>query len=147
MKRTHLYRARESAADRGFGLIEIVVSMFLLGLLAIATLPLLIQSMAVASKNATIASATQVVEQQLEQLRASGSSCSAVKTLVAATPATVPERGVSLQPHLQLILPASPPDVCQAPYLRTVPVRVWVTVAGSTTVLAEATKLVLLDTP
>jgi type II secretory pathway pseudopilin PulG len=145
VKRNHLFRAQESAADRGFGVIEIVVAMFLLGLLAIATLPLLIQSMTVASKNVIIAAASQVVEQQLEQLRASGSSCGAVMTLIAATPATIPERGTTLQPHLQLIPPAS--NACQVPYLRTVPVRVWVTVAGSTAVLAEATKLILLDTP
>jgi prepilin-type N-terminal cleavage/methylation domain-containing protein len=131
-------------ADRGFGIIEIVVAMFLLGLLAIATLPLLAQSMTVTSKNTTIAAATQVVEQQVEQLRASGSSCSAVKTLAASTPAAIPERGVSLQPHLQLNLPAS--DVCQVPYLRTVSIRIWVTVAGSSAVLAEVNKLILLDT-
>jgi type II secretory pathway pseudopilin PulG len=136
---------RSIAGELGFGVIEIVVSMFLLALLAVAMLPLLIQSMRVASTNATIAVATQVVAQQLEQLTASGSSCSAVKTFVAATPAAVAGPSGSLQPHLEFIgLPAG--DVCQAPYLRTVSVHIWVTAAGATVSLSEAGKLVLLDT-
>lgn len=136
---------RSTDIERGFGVIEIVVSMFLLALLAAAMLPLLIQSMRVASTNATIAVATQVVAQQLEQLTASGSSCSAVKALVAAAPTTVPGPAGSLQPHLEFVgLPAG--DVCQVPYLRTVSVHIWVTAAGSTVTLSEAGKLVLLDT-
>jgi type II secretory pathway pseudopilin PulG len=130
--------------EGGFGLIEIVVSMFLLGLLAIATLPLLIQSMTVTTTNSKIAFATQVVAQQLQRLKDSGSSCGAVKTLAAATPVPVTRAGGNLQPYLQLNLPAG--DICMAPYLRTVSVRIWVTAVGSTAVLAEAYKLVLLDT-
>lgn len=132
--------------DGGFGIIEIIVSMFLLALLAVAMLPLLIQSMKVASRNSSIASATQVVGLQLEQLRVSGSSCSAVKLFVASAPAVVPGPAGNLQPHLEFIgLPAG--DVCQVPYLRTVTVHVWVTAVGSTPTLSEASKLVLLDTP
>ena len=145
MKATRIRPHCEPGGESGFGVIEIVVSMFLLGLLAIATLPLLMQSMTIASNNSKIVAATQVVAQQFQQLKDSGSSCSAVKTLVAATPAAVPGPGGNLQPHLQLNLPAS--DVCQSPYLRTVAVHIWVTAVGSTTTLAEADKLVLLDTP
>jgi type II secretory pathway pseudopilin PulG len=145
MKTTRIRPHCEPADERGFGVIEIVVSMLLLGLLAIASLPLLMQSMTVASNNSQVVTATQVVAQQFQQLKDSGSSCSAVKTFVAATPAAVPGPGGNLQPHLQLNLPAG--DVCQAPYLRTVAVHIWVTAAGSTTTLAEADKLVLLDTP
>ena len=135
-----------SGNDRGFGIIEIIVSMFLLALLAVAMLPLLMKSMTVASRNSAIASANQVVGQQLEELRASGSSCSAVKLFVADTPAIVAGPAGNLQPHLEFIgLP--PGDVCQVPYLRTVTVRVWVTAAGSTPTISEASKLVLLDTP
>ena len=120
--------------------------MFLLALLAVAMLPLLIQSMTVASRNSKIASATQVVGQQLEQLRASGSSCSAVKLFVADTPAVVAGPAGTLQPHLEFIgLPAG--DICQVPYLRTVTVHVWVTAVGSTPTISEASKHVLLDTP
>ncbi|TFD30324.1 hypothetical protein E3T40_15080 [Cryobacterium sp. TMT1-19] len=137
---------RPPTAESGFGIIEIIVSMFLLALLAVAMLPLLIQSMTVASRNSKIASATQVVGQQLEQLRASGSSCSAVKLFVADTPAVVAGPAGTLQPHLEFIgLPAG--DICQVPYLRTVTVHVWVTAVGSTPTISEASKHVLLDTP
>jgi prepilin-type N-terminal cleavage/methylation domain-containing protein len=145
VKSTDVTLDRKPRDDRGFGLIEIVVSMFLLGLLAIATLPLLIQSMTVTTTNSKIAFATQVVAQQLQRLKDSGSSCGAVKTLAAATPAPVTRAGGNLQPYLQLNLPGG--DICAAPYLRTVSVHIWVTAVGSTAVLAEADKLVLLDTP
>ena len=145
MNKTGVRSQREFSRESGFGLIEIVVSMFLLGLLAIATLPLLIQSMTVTTTNSKIAFATQVVAQQLQRLKDSGSSCGAVKTLAAATPAPVTRAGGNLQPYLQLNLPAS--DVCAAPYLRTVNVHIWVTAVGSTAVLAEVDKRVLLDTP
>lgn len=137
---------RCTGQDDGFGIIEIIVSMFLLALLAVAMLPLLMKSMTVASRNSTIASANQIVGQQLEQLRASGSSCSAVKLFVATLPAVVAGPAGNLQPRLEFIgLPAG--DVCQVPYLRTVTVHVWVTTVGSASILSEASKLVLLDTP
>jgi type II secretory pathway pseudopilin PulG len=129
----------------GFGMIEIVISMFLLGILAIAFLPVLITSMKASVVNTTVASAAQVVTQQLEQARATGSSCSAVKAFAAAVPAAVAQPRGALQPHLYLDLPAG--DVCTAPYLRTVSLRVWVTAPGSSTALAEATTLILLDAP
>jgi type II secretory pathway pseudopilin PulG len=143
--RVRLYA--EATVDRGFGVIEIIVSMFLLALLAVAMLPLLMQSLVVASKNLTIAAATQVVGQQLEQLRANGSSCGAVKGSVAATPPVVPGPRGNLQPHLEFLPALAAGDVCQVPYLRTVTVHVWVTAVGSTPTLAEASKLILLDTP
>jgi len=141
MSDTDLTGSRES----GFGVIEIIVSMFLLALLAIAFLPLLITSLQVTVTNAQVATATQLVTRQLEQIGAAGSSCSAVKALVAVTPAPVADPNGELQPRHALGLPAG--DVCAAPYLRTVSLRVWVTETGSSDVLAEARTLVLLDVP
>ena len=135
---------RESAQG-GFGVIEVVVSMFLIGVLAVAFLPVLVQSARVASVNAVRASATQIVVQQLEQVGALGSSCSAVKAFAATVPAVVSTPRGALQPALLLTLPAG--DVCAEPYLRVVPVQVWVTRAGETERLASATILVFLDAP
>lgn len=135
---------RPRPGDAGFTLIEVIVSMLLLALMSVAALPLLIQSMTTNARNAKTAIATQIVAQQLEQVRSSGSSCSAVKSLLGTTP--MPEsngRGV-YQPYWTVDLPAG--DVCTAPS-RTVSVRIWVTSAGSGTVLAEARKFVLLDAP
>ena len=131
--------------ESGFGVIEIVVSMFLLALLAVAFLPLLITSLQVTVTNARVATASQLVTKQLEQVGAAGSSCSAVKAFVAVNPAPVADPNGELQPRHSLDLPAS--DVCAAPYLRVVSLRVWVTATGSSDVLAEARTLVLLDVP
>lgn len=131
--------------EAGFTLVEVLVSMMLLALLAVSTLPLLIQSLTTASRNAKTAIATQIVAQQFEQVRSSGSSCSAVKALIATTPpAEAGSRG-TFQSHWKLNLPVG--DVCSNPYLRTVSVHVWVTESSSATVLAGARKLVLLDAP
>ncbi|WP_158252059.1 prepilin-type N-terminal cleavage/methylation domain-containing protein [Cryobacterium sp. M25] len=131
--------------DRGFGLIEVLVSMMLFAVVSVAALPLLLQSITTTTTNAKVAVATQIVSQQLEQVRSSGSSCSAIKSLLATTPATESnDRGVYL-PRWTVDLPVG--DVCTAPYLRNVSVRVWVTESGSTRVLSEALKLVLLDAP
>ena len=132
-------------AQGGFGVIEVVVSMFLIGVLAVAFLPVLVQTARVASVNAVRASATQVVVQQLEQVGALGSSCSAVKAFAATVPAVVSTPRGALQPALSLTLPVG--DVCAEPYLRVVPVQVWVTPVGDTERLASATILVFLDAP
>jgi type II secretory pathway pseudopilin PulG len=126
-------------------MIEIVISMFLFGLVAVAILPLLISSMQATARNSVVAVATQVAAQQLEQMRASGSSCSAVKAFASTLPAVVPNGSNPLQPHLHLTLPAG--DTCVSPYLRTVPLRIWVTEVGSPNPLADVASLILLDAP
>ncbi len=119
--------------------------MLVLAGLAIAFLPLLIQGLKQTSENSTLATATQIVAQHLEQLRDSGTSCTAVKAYTAAAHAPVPHKSTSLQAHSELDLPVS--DLCEAPHLRTVLVRIWVTETGSTVVLSDASALVLLDAP
>jgi len=61
--------------ESGFGVVEIVVSMFLLGLIAIAFLPLLVQSLRVSVSNSTLTTATQLVAQQMDELRSLGTTC------------------------------------------------------------------------
>lgn len=77
----------------GFGIIEILVSMLLLALLALAFLPLLIQSLQVSVSNSTLATATQLVAQQMEELRAMSPVCD---TLDAFTPAEHAETGLTV---------------------------------------------------
>lgn len=57
--------------ENGFGLVEIVVSILILGLLAISFLPLLVQGVRIAANNRILATATQIVYDELEQARAS----------------------------------------------------------------------------
>ncbi|TFC27485.1 type II secretion system protein [Cryobacterium sp. TMT1-3] len=75
--------------ERGFGIIEIVVSMLLLGLLAIGFLPLLMQSMRVSATNATLATATQLVEMQMEQIRDLDPTCQTLKTFKPTPPTDI----------------------------------------------------------
>ena len=82
-------------ADQGFGLIEIVVSMFILALLAIAFAPVLITSLQTTSLNATRATATQLVNERAQLAQASGPSCSAVASL-GGTQSLTDARGVAI---------------------------------------------------
>ena len=91
--------ARPSSDDAGFSLIEIVVSMFILGLLALSLIPLLIQGIKQSAQSAAVASATQLVNSQLDLVRSPVvSTCSGV--IGAPSPSVGPPsayRGVPLQ--------------------------------------------------
>ncbi len=75
---------RHVADDRGLGLIEIVVSMFLIALLALAFAPLLIASVRSSGDNATRATAVQLVNERMQVAQATGPSCSAVASLAGS---------------------------------------------------------------
>lgn len=66
--------------DAGFGMVEIVVALFMLAVLAIAFLPLLVQGLQLSAENATRATATQIAQDRLEVARTQSTSCSAIKT-------------------------------------------------------------------
>ena len=128
--------------ESGFGLIEIVISMFLLGLLAIAFLPLLVTSMRTTIANSTTATATQLVNQQMEQARGAGDTCVALTAFRTATLSTVTDaRGVTYQ--AQRIVGS-----CTS-VLSDYPTTVSVTVSAvpSTGVTVSATTLIYLRAP
>jgi len=132
--------AHEAEADAGIGLIEIIISMFLLALLATAFLPILIQGMNTSVRTTTIATASQLASQQLDQLRELGTTCSEVSVFDDVVPATTSdERGVVYQPRRQVA-------ACPATYPGVVSVRVWVTRAGVAQPLADATTLFYVTT-
>lgn len=85
--------------DRGFGLVEIIISMLLLATLLAALAPLLANSILTTAKMTTIATATQFTSEGLEAARAQASvfSCSG---WTAPTPTTLERsdsRGVALE--------------------------------------------------
>ena len=90
---------RPVSDETGFSLIEIVVSMFILGLLALSLIPLLIQGIKQSAQSAAVASATQLVNSQLDLVRSLvESTCSGV--IGAPSPSVGPPsayRGVPLQ--------------------------------------------------
>ncbi|WP_241986018.1 prepilin-type N-terminal cleavage/methylation domain-containing protein [Cryobacterium sp. Hz7] len=128
--------ANPDRGDPGFGLIEVVISMFLLSLLTIAFLPLLITAMKTTVLSSTIASASQLVSQQLDAIRAVAPNCAEVGAFDDGSVATSGlSGGTVFQPH-RLVGP------CPGTYPGVVSVRAWVTKAGDVKVMAEATTLV-----
>lgn len=133
--------------ESGFGLIEIVISMFLLGLLAVAFLPLLITSLKSSARNSTVATATQMLDQELGLVRAAGDTCLALTAYGSspAVPATSDGPGTSYQrAHTVASCPSS-----AASYPRTVSVTVTVSISapGQTYSPVTATTLVYLRVP
>jgi type II secretory pathway pseudopilin PulG len=123
--------------DSGFGIIEIVVAMFLLGLLAVAVVPILVQGLRLSATNSTLATATQLANQQIEQMR-SQQSCGAI---VAAT-TTVSTSGPSLT------VSRTVSGTCPASgYPITVPVAVQVSRSDTGAVLASASTQVFVSGP
>lgn len=132
--------------ESGFGIIEIVVSMFLLGLLIISFAPLLISNLQFTARNTTIATASQIVNQQIEAARAVRSatatapSCNDIRLFLAVTLAPVVDpRGVNLQPAWDTFAPCTPSAV--PGYVR---VSVSVAQAGYANSTASATTFVFV---
>lgn len=122
---------------RGFGLIEIVVAMFLLAIVTLAVLPLLVQGLKLSASNATVAAATQLANQQVESLR-SKSLCSDIAP--AATTATA--QGVVLQ------ISRTVGTTCPVlGYPITVPVSVSVTRTDTSVVVATVNTLIFVTGP
>ena len=146
MKRTRAVQGPALDNERGFGIIEIVIAMFLLGLLAISFAPILVNTLKFTARNTTIATATQIVNQQIEAARAVRSStatapsCNDIKQFLLVTPAPVVDpRGVTLHPAWD-VFAACTASVAPG-YVR---VRVSVTQSGYTSPTASAATLIFV---
>lgn len=132
-----------SSEDRGFSIIEIVVSMFILGLLAAAFLPLLIQGLKLSAANATLATATQLANDQIELAR-SATKCSELGLPITTTTTTIViPRNVTLSIVRTVGSSCSPTN--ENPV--TVPVGVTVTRTDTGGVLASARTLAFISEP
>ncbi len=125
-------------SEEGFGIIEVVISLFLLSILSVSFIPLLVNSIKTTGKNTTITTATQIVNQEIEGARAVRSptatmpSCLDLTNFLNVTLASVTDpRGVTL-------LPRWDPTVCPATYPGVVRARISVTRSGSATSVAQA---------
>ncbi|WP_431218744.1 type II secretion system protein [Leifsonia xyli] len=128
---------RCSAEDSGFGIAEVLVAMFLLGLIAVALIPILVQGLRVSTQNAALATATQLANRQIEQVRGL-TACSAITAATTtATAQNVPLKGVRT---IGTTCPASG-------YPITVKVSVTVTRTDTSAVMATANTLVFVTGP
>ncbi|WP_158603945.1 type II secretion system protein [Cryobacterium tepidiphilum] len=126
-------------SDAGFGLIEVVVALMLFALLAVMMLPTLVNSLHNSTKNTTLATATQLLDEQLELARAAGDTCAALNGYESSAVSPVSdERGVTYAAVRSVDCPASA-------YPGTVKVTVTVSVDGSATPTAQASTLILVS--
>ncbi|GAA1733564.1 type IV pilus modification PilV family protein [Microcella frigidaquae] len=88
---------RAAADDRGIGLIEIIISMFLISLLAIAFVPVLVTALRASEVNSTSATANRLVSQAIDAARTRGAADCAGAQLLNATSDTVDAQGVTLR--------------------------------------------------
>lgn len=90
--------------DAGFGLVEIMVSMVIFGLVAVAAVPLFISSVQVSARNASIAHASQLVNQGLEVARSAAvtGSCDVITQRLDAIPDSTDARGIPFEVHTEM---------------------------------------------
>lgn len=134
--------AESLLCEDGFGVIEVVISLFLLSILSISFIPLLINSVKNTATNTTIATATQIVNQEIEGARAVRSptstapSCYDITQFLQVTLASVTDpRGV-------ILLPKWDATSCPSNYPGVVRARVSVSRSGQTNPVAQAITLI-----
>lgn len=126
--------------DAGFGIAEVLVAMFLLGLIAVALIPILVQGLRVSAQNAALATATQLANQQIEQVRGVTACGSITAATTTASAQNVPLKAVRT---IGTTCPAGP----TTGYPTTVKVSVTVTRTDTSVVLATANTLVFVTGP
>lgn len=136
-----LLRAAPEAREQGFGMIEIVVSMFLLFVLSLAFLPLLAQTVQVAAQNASASLALQLASSQIEETRSAGGSCREIKDS-AILPPVRDDRGALLVASRTLEWFGSESEACPSSYPATV--RVTVTVVSDAQPAGNMAELVTI---
>ena len=127
--------------EHGFGMIEIVVSMFLIALMALAMLPVLISSSRLTATNVVVTRATQVVSAQFDLARRQGAltpSCAAMQALATATPVAVVEPNGEPLRFTRLV-------VCPITYPGTVSVTVTVSMTSSGVEMSTAKTLIAVS--
>ncbi|WP_158865663.1 prepilin-type N-terminal cleavage/methylation domain-containing protein [Leifsonia sp. AG29] len=130
---------RSESADAGFTLVEVMVAMLLLAVLALAILPTFVAQLRATSVNTTIATASQLAGQQIDDAQSRAATCAALQAYQSETVAPVVDaRGIALQATRTVSLP------CPTTYPATISVTVTVAASGSATILASVTSLVLL---
>jgi prepilin-type N-terminal cleavage/methylation domain-containing protein len=141
VKRTRSILARSINDEDGFTLIEVMISLFLLALIAAALLPVLVQGLKIAASNATLATATQLANEQIESMRAQ-KLCSSV---VAASTTVVDPRNVSLK--VDRTIGASCPAGPTTGYPAAIPVAVSVTRVDTGQSLVSVNTIVFVTGP
>lgn len=134
--RTHLY-----GSDTGLGLVEILVAMLLLTILSVSFLPVLISGLQLAVRTSQNNTATQLVNEQLDLLAGTDSTCAALTTFAsAAVPSVTDERDV------EYLVDRIAPSCSSATFPAVVTVQLRVTIDdGSTREIAVDSAFLLRE--
>ncbi|GAA4177742.1 hypothetical protein [Gryllotalpicola koreensis] len=97
----------ESERQAGLGLIEIVVSMFVLALLTLAVLPVLVTGLRTSEANASQATAGQLASSTIENARSRAPKCADLAAFISSSPATSVSRGTVLTATVSPVLSCS----------------------------------------
>lgn len=123
-------------ADEGFSLIEIVIAMFLLGLIAIAILPALVSGIRYSAEQSAVATATRHINALIEQGR-QNPSCTSLQALAGYDASPVDGTGHPYQTQ-------GVRGVCPAAGGAAVSLEIWATQSGRE--LARVTALIYIPT-
>lgn len=143
---------RTGDRETGLGLIEILVSMLLLALLAVAFLPVAVNALQLGPKNAAIAAGNQLVADGLTKAEAQGLlSCANVQSLVSTFPAAAATTAPAVEYGITLVFEqpgGCPPAPLDYPSTVEVEVRA-VQYAGTprATALTKARQLIYVALP
>lgn len=129
-----------SGREEGFGLVEIIISMFLLALLSVAFLPLLIDSLRVTVRNATAATATQFASEQLDAVSLVARNCDALAVFESASIPPVTDARGTIYTATRAV--AACPT---SGYPAAVEVTVSVTADSAPTLVIESTTTVIVE--
>lgn len=122
-------------SERGFSLVEIVVSMLVLAGLSLTLIPALIASVVQSANNAVLASATHILSGRMDTARAQATTCQALSAFATtAVPDVSSVRGITL--HVTQSLGS-----CPTSFPGTVVFTVDVLRNDTASVLATATTL------
>ncbi len=127
-------------SDAGFGLVEIVVSMLVLALLALALIPLLVQSLQLTARNAAIAAGVQYANDVLQAAHRESPDCAAVEALAGTQ--TFEARGVPIS--VTTTVGSCPADASDP---LTVKVHSLATRTDTNDMLADVSTLVFVELP
>lgn len=86
------------AYDEGFGLVEVIIAMLLLGVVAVAILPALWQGMQYSAQQSSVATATRHLNSLIEKVR-DDPTCARLQSLDDAANVTADGRGGTLTPR------------------------------------------------
>lgn len=129
-------RRESSSIDGGFGLLEVVIAMFLFAIIAMAALPAFATAQRASAQNATIATASQLASRDIESARAAAVTCTGLRTYATASATTTTDpRGLSYSV-------ARSPITCPAAFPAVIPYTTTVSV-GTATYATVSTKILV----